>query len=250
MYMIKKFPTFINALVFTTMAAFWLPPAAAQGLLGGEPPEEKWQSTLFLYLWGINMDGNGRIAGQDFDVDVSFSDLLEDLHAALSLRFESHKGDWGYFLDGMYARIKPTEQTPAGDLNVDVKTFIGEVGGVYHFNPVLEGLFGVRYQDMSVDLDLPGPLPTVGGDQNWVDGFVGLRVFPVNGDKWKVWLRGDIGTGDSDFTWNAALGVGYRFNDRWSAVGAYRVLSNDFEEGDFKWDVDYSGFGLAVGYSF
>ena len=50
--------------------------------------------------------------------------------------------------------------------------------------------------------------------------------------------------------WNAVVGGGYRFNERWSALGAYRVLSNDVEQDGFKWDVDYSGLALAVGYTF
>lgn len=65
-----------------------------------------------------------------------------------------------------------------------------------------------------------------------------------------MWLRGDVGTGDSDFTWSAKFGAGCRFNERWSVVGMYAILSNDVEDGDFKWDVDYSGLTLAVGYSF
>jgi predicted porin len=246
----KKILTSVQALAFVVVAVLWLQPAAAQGLLGDEASADKWQSTLFLYLWGMSMDGTTRVAGQEVEVDVPFSDIWDNLDAAFALRFESRKGKWGYFLDGMYARIKPTEQTPAGNIDLDVKSFIGEVGGVYSINPAVESLFGLRYQDMSVDIDFPGPAPTVGSDQDWVDGFVGLRVFPVHNEKWTVWLRGDVGTGDSDFTWNAAIGAGYRFNKRWSAVGAYRILSNDIEEGTFKWDVDYTGLGLAVGYSF
>ena len=148
----------------------------------------------------------------------------------------------------MYTKLNPKENTPAGEISVDVKSFIGEVGGTYHFQPKVQGIFGLRYQDMSVDLNLPGR--TVGADQNWVDVFVGVRLVPVRTDKWHVWLRGDIGGGDSDTVWNAVVGAGYRFNKRWTLGGAYRVLSNDVEQDGFKWDVDYSGLAIALGYNF
>jgi hypothetical protein len=222
--------------------------ASAQGVLQDEEEPDQWRSTLFVYLWAISMDGTAGIRGNEVEIDSSFSDLLEVLDAAISARFESHKGRWGYFLDGMYTKLNPKENTPNGEVSLDVKNFIGEAGGVYHFNRTVQGIFGLRYQDMSVDLNLPRR--TVGGDQNWLDGFIGIRLVPVRTDKWYVWLRGDVGGGDSDTVWNAVVGAGYRFNNRWTLGGAYRVLSNDFEQDGFKWDVDYSGLGITLGYTF
>jgi predicted porin len=56
--------------------------------------------------------------------------------------------------------------------------------------------------------------------------------------------------GDSGTTWHAVIGAAYRFNPKWSVLAAYRVLSNDIDDGSFKWDVVRSGVGLAVTYSF
>ncbi len=226
----------------------WWQPAAAQGVVYDETAGDKWRSALIVYLWALGMDGTAAIAGNEVEVDKSFSDLLEDLDAALSLRFESHKGRWGYFLDAMYTRLKPEGDTPIGKVTVDVKNVIAEAGGLYHINSTVAALYGVRYQEMDVDLEFPRR--TVGAKQDWVDAFVGLRVVPVRTEKWNVFLRGDIGGGDSDFVWNAVLGAQYRFNRNWSAIGAYRVLSNDVENNGFRWDVDYQGLGLALGYSF
>jgi hypothetical protein len=227
----------------------WWQPAAAQNVMHDAPAGDRWQSSLFVYLWTTGMDGTVAVGGNPVDVDVSFSDLFDVLDMAFAARFESQKGKWGYFIDGMYVKLDPSQNTPAGTVNVDVKDLIFEAGGIYQINPQVQALFGARYQDMSVDIFLPGPLPTVGGDQSWIDGFVGLRFIPVQTDKWRVWLRGDIGAGDSDFIWNAVLGAAYRFNKNWSGVLAYRVLSTDFQEGGFQWDIDMSGLGLAVGYS-
>lgn len=243
--MSSKINVFVVALL---VQALFCGTASAQSAAADEASPDVWRSTLFAYLWATSMDGTAAIRGREVDVDASFSDLVKELDAALSLRFESHKGRWGYFLDGMYVELKPSERTPIGKVEVTSKTFIFEAGGVHHFSSSVQGLFGVRYQDMSLDIDVPQA--SVGGDKDWVDGFVGLRWMPLRGDSWRMWLRGDVGTGDSDFVWNAMVGAEYSFSERWSVVAAYRVLSTDVKKGGFKWDVDMSGLGLAVGYTF
>lgn len=245
---IRKLNILVAGLALLAMSNLWTNTAAAQGV-AGEATGDQWRNTLYVYLWAIGMKGTAAIRGNQVEIDESFSDLADNLAAAFSARFESHKGSWGYFLDGMYTKLDPSETTPVGTVGADIKSLIFEGGGVYHFNPTVQGLFGARYQDMSVDLNLP--IGTISGDQNWTDGFIGVRLVPVNTGKWRVWLRGDVGVvGDSDTTWNAAVGAGYNFNPRWSLVGAYRVLSTDIEQDGFKWDVDYSGLGLALGYTF
>jgi len=103
---------------------------------------------------------------------------------------------------------------------------------------------------MDVEVDLPGM--TVGNEVDWADLFVGLRYVPVQTDKWQVWLRGDVGGGDSNTgtAWNGAIGAGYQFNNRWTLGGAYRILTNDYEKDGFKWDVDYEGVAVILGYTF
>jgi len=236
----------MSALLISTL--FWVQTASAQSYQGYEDNSDQWRSTLSGYLWALGMDGTAGVKGNEFDVDESFSDLLDDLEIAMSLRFESHKGNWGYFLDGMFVRLKPETSTPGVTISQDIKSFVGEVGGIYHINPKVAGIYGVRYQAMDIEVDLPGM--TVGEDVNWADIFVGLRFVPVRTDKWQLWLRGDVGGGDSDSTWNAAIGAVYHINNRWSLGGAYRILATDFEQDGFKWDVDYEGVAVILGYTF
>lgn len=101
-----------------------------------------------------------------------------------------------------------------------------------------------------MDTELRLPNRTVGDKPDWVDAFAGIRLVPVRTDKWHVWLRGDVGGGDSDTTWNGVIGAGYRFNKPWSLGGAYRVLANNVEQDGFKWDMDYQGLGITLGYTF
>lgn len=238
----------MSALLISTL--FWVQTASAQSYQGYEDNSDQWRSTLSGYLWALSMDGTARINGMDIDLDLSFSDLLDDLDFAFSVHFESHKGNLGYFLDGMAIQLKPESTGPGGTISQDVKSFIGEVGGIYRFNPKVEGIYGVRYQAMDVEVDPPPPAMNFGGDADWADIFVGLRFVPVRTDKWLVWLRGDVGTGDSDTMWNGAIGASYHINNRWNLGGAYRILANDYEQDGFKWDVDYKGVTVILGYTF
>lgn len=246
----RNFRYSLIGIVLLSFSGFWANTASAQGVIDSDESSSRWRSTLFLYLWAAGLKGTAGIAGNDVDIDESFSDLLDNLAGAFSARFESHKGRWGYFLDGMYVKLDPSATTPVGTVNVDSKQWIVEGGGVYHFNSAVQALFGFRYQDLDLDIGLPTGTSR-GGSQNWTDGILGLRLIPVKTEKWHVWLRGDVGVvGDSDSTWNAAVGAGYLFNPKWSLALAYRLLSNDYRNGGFKWDLEQSGLGLAVGYTF
>ncbi|MFC1680917.1 hypothetical protein ACFL1S_03875 [Pseudomonadota bacterium] len=235
----------ITALV--AVAWLWLPTAAAQAV--PEPESDKWNYLVAPYLWATAIDGTVGTRGGQTEVDASFSDLIDVLDVAFALRFEAQKGQWGYFLDGFYAKLEADTPTQAGNVRVENKMRIFEGGGIYEINPKVQALFGLRTQGIDVDIDFPG-LGSASGDEDWVDGFVGLRFIPVRGEKWFLSLRGDIGAGDSDSVLNGVISAGYRFNKTWSLIGAYRVMSTDYSEGDFKWDIDMSGLGLALGISF
>ncbi|MCP4259954.1 MAG: porin family protein [Planctomycetes bacterium] len=85
--------------------------------------------------------------------------------------------------------------------------------------------------------------------QSWTDGFVGLRWTPVRSDKWWVWLRGDIGAGESDLVWNGSAGAGYRLNKTVSLALGYRYVDTDLNKNSFNWDVAMSGLLLSADFS-
>ena len=230
--------------------AGWGTALAAGGTQEGS--DDRWSSDLYLYLWASGLNGTAAIRGNEVEVDESFSDLVENLAGAFSARFESHKGSFGYFLDGMYIKLDPSANTQAGSVNADVKQLILEAGGAYYLSPVLQALFGARYQEMDLDLGFPGGA-SLSRSEDWTDAIVGFRFVPLITEKWRIWFRGDVGIfGDSETTWNAVVGARYNFNPKWSTLLSYRYLSNDFkDEGTgFEWDVNQSGLGLAVGYTF
>ena len=66
---------------------------------------------------------------------------------------------------------------------------------------------------------------------------------------WFVPYYADIGTGDSDLTWQAMLGLGYSFG--WGdLIGAWRYLDYDMPSGDGLRDLYSSGAAIGVTFRF
>lgn len=59
---------------------------------------------------------------------------------------------------------------------------------------------------------------------------------------------GLVGGGGADLDWDVAVGVGYDFNDRISAIAGYRALGVDYSDDGFQFDAVQQGpiLGLAV----
>jgi hypothetical protein len=210
--------------------------------------ETGWSYQFTPYLWATSIDGTQGIGGRDFDVDASASDLLDFLDIALAGRLEGQGPQWGWFGDAFYAKLSDETNLPTGTLDGRFKQTILEGGLSYRFSEMLDGLAGVRYQELDARLRFPA-LGTLRGDEGWVDGFVGLRLKTPDAGKWRAWLRGDIGAGDSDLVWSATVGGGYQFNETVSLLVAYRHLDTDYEKDGFKWDIAMSGLGLGLGIS-
>lgn len=82
----------------------------------------------------------------------------------------------------------------------------------------------------------------------WADAVAGLRgnyaITP------EVYLTGWglVGAGGADIDWDVAGAIGYRFNDRISAVAGYRALGVDYSNDGFVFDVVQQGpiLGMVV----
>lgn len=81
-------------------------------------------------------------------------------------------------------------------------------------------------------------------DSVW-DGSVGARGEPRLDDRWYLPYHVDVGAGESDLTWQAILGIGYRF-DLGDLVLADRHLDYDFKPGFPLKETSIGGPGLAA----
>lgn len=189
--------------------------------------------------WGLNADyfqldtdaGNGATRGLSPTGPMARMALPADAYAAVHPRLHG----WSWSLLGSYALVdQPSHQ--------------------------VQLLGGTRYLrvDTTVDPRLRGDLarlPTLAASgastaksDVWdaVVGAKGRYRFGEQG-RWFLPYYFDVGAGQSDFTWQAMGGIGYRFG--WGELFAsYRHLDYRFDSGYRLKDLSFSGPGVGLSF--
>jgi hypothetical protein len=233
-----------------------------------KPAQDKWEFEVVPYLWMSAMKGDVTLKGIEGSVNMSFSDIWNDLTFGAMLKIEARKGRWGIFLDTVYMNLedniqgKRTFTGPQGqrtaeilaDADISMEQWVLEFGGFYELTktPVgqdkdkmmyLDLLVGGRYWYLSTDVDVGLVLDanrntiarniSKSGSKDWIDPFVGLRTRIQLTEKLMLVLRGDIGGFGvgSDFSWNAAGYFGYRASEMISLWAGYHALGVDYKSG-------------------
>jgi hypothetical protein len=221
-------------LLFTLLAT---PPVAQ-----ADDPKS-WKFSLEPYLLASSISGDagiGRAAG--IPVDVSFSDILENLQLAGMAHFEAqHDSGWGVILDyGFMDLGADTEVGFGGVIDAGVRQGILEALVSRRFDTragTLDALAGIRWWDNRVNATFdPGVVPgtlSTRIDQNWVDPVIGARWTRELDDRWQLRLRGDIGGfgAGSDFSWNASATGLFAMTSRLTLEFGYKAVAVDFDNG-------------------
>jgi len=238
-----------------------------------------WQFQANINGWFPDIAGKTAFGvgdGRDFDVDIGT--ILDNLEFTLQGSFAVQKGKWGAFTDLVYMDLSASKsgtldltlgdlELPASvsaDLNLDQTTTIWTVAGSYRLQATPSGsmdvLAGVRLFDadstlgwnFSGDFGPITPPPLTGetnvASSNW-DAIVGIKGhFALGADSdWSMPYYADVGTGDSDLTWQASLGLNYSFN--WGDVGLnWRYMEYQLASGEKINDMNFNGPALAVAF--
>lgn len=227
--------------------------AIAITLIAPPARAEDWEYDLVIYGLAASMDGTAGVGALDADVDVGFSDILDNLEAGGMVAFRAKRGRWAVMTDAIVMGLGAANDR----VDVDIDQYVVEVDLAYELNEVFEVLFGARYVDIDGAIDFRGPLGTsLRGGESWIDPLVGLRVEAPLSEKWLFIGRLDVGGAGvgSDFTYNAVLSFGYRVGERSTLAFGWRTLDIDFEDGEgtdrFKYDVSSSGPLVGVMFHF
>ena len=238
---------------------------------------DQWQFGLTLYGYFPDVSGTSKFppSGSTPSIDVKVDDLL-DLKFAFMGTFEARKGRWGAFTDFMYLDVgdsksdardfaiggAPIPGTASVDVDYDLKGLVWTIAGEYNVvsNPssTVDVFAGARLVDLDQDVrwNVTGnigtiPLPGRSGSSNvsrsnW-DGIIGVKGRLRFGaeNRWFVPYYLDVGTGQSDFTWQAMAGLGYSWG--WGDIlAAWRYLDYDMGEGKPFTDLSLNGPAVAV----
>lgn len=109
---------------------------------------------------------------------------------------------------------------------------------------------GVRYLSLGLDATRSGGRianGTLSNSTENYDAVIGVKgEYNVNA-QWYVPYQFDIGTGDSDLTWQASASVGYRFG--WGdVIATYRYMH--YDKGDSLLLEDFNLYGPKLGVVF
>lgn len=238
---------------FACLVCFTAPVNAA------EPKDHAgWNYKFTAYLWGANLTAN--LDGSDSD-PVPFYKLMDNLKIGFMGDFQARKDRWSFNFDMIYMDVgtsfKESFNIPGeGPVNIGAKAHLKGLVVTPNVGYAIvdtdkarvEALFGLRYLDLNLKARLKADDLVLFDDKisgsDW-DGIIGARSTLFLNEKWYVPLYADIGTGDSDVTWQVGAGIGYRFN-KVNVTAAYRYLKYEFDNDAILDNLTMKGPALGV----
>jgi len=240
----------------------------------------QWDATVYMYLPSIGGETSFPPTGGGPSLDVSADAILDSLNFAFMGALGARKGPWGVATDVIYLDLgsnkKGTRNFQLGqldlpasvdaDLRLDITGWLWTLTGSYALvqqeRVSMDVLAGVRMLDLEETLrwEFNGdistlPLPERSGagsaEATQWDAIVGVKgraSFGAEGN-WYVPYYLDVGTGDSDLTWQGMLGLGYSF-DSIDVVGVWRYLDYDLGDDSSVTSIDFNGPALGVTFRF
>ncbi|MEI8178649.1 hypothetical protein [Aestuariivirga sp.] len=254
----------LKALVTAALLSLALPAAGHAADLPPVPDSSDWKFTVAAYGWGAGLNGQIGVFGfQPRDVDISFSDVLENLDFAAMGLAEARNGRFMLGVDATYTNLSASVKTPFGIVakKIDAANtslmLTGLAGYALYDTDVarLDIVAGARLWSVNNDFEAKGGLI---GSRSWSDG--ATWVDPLVGAKLRVdllpkvylasWaMIGGFGVG-SDLMWDLMGGAGYEFTDNVSVFAGYRAMSVDYSNDSFVYDVVQKGPVVAAVFKF
>lgn len=237
----------------------------------------KWSATIYGWFPSISGKTSFPATSTGPSIDINADTILDNLDFVFMGSLEGQRGRYGFFTDVIYLDLSGSKSgerdvtigrlaIPAGvDLNADLKfkswlwTIAGTYGVIATPEHSMQVLAGARLIDVETKLNWQfngniGALPLAATGASTVsesfwDAIIGVKGKLSFGTdrKWFVPYYLDIGTGESSFTWQGIVGIGYDFG--WGAViGAWRYLDYDFKSGKALEDLNLSGPAIGVNF--
>ncbi len=155
--------TTLVSLVLSGLAAAGLAHAgtvASEAAAPAPASSSDWTFRIEPYGWLTGLDGTTGVGPLAADIDLSFSDIFDQIEMAAAMQVEARNGRWGIIADGFYAQLGASGNPPGAfysDVEVEMKQFIGELAVAYRVWESDKGFVdvygGVRYNNLSLDLD-------------------------------------------------------------------------------------------------
>lgn len=251
-------PTFRACCVAAALAS-----GSAARLAAQDAAPEPWVNTVSIYGWGVAMTGTTGVGPYTADVDVTFSEILDNLKMGAMLNYQGRGEKFLAVADFIYMKLGDDLASPVGGstvAEVKLKQWLMEADGGYRVLPWLDVLIGVRIPVIELEVVPDRENPVISAKSksvSWIAPLFGVRAEVPLSRKFTVIARGDVGgfnLGGTNETWQAAGYLNYRFSTTWSVTAGYRALNADYRTGtgagSFLYDVTNAGPLVGVSYSF
>src|SRR5215471_2656363 len=252
---------------------------SVSGMSAAETLSDEWKFQAIIYGYLPKLSASSSFpSGATPSISVNADQILKNLNFTFMGWLAAQKGRWGMFTDIIYVDVSNSKSgtrdlsvagitIPVGisaDLNLDVKATLWTLGGSYRFVGTPETTFDllagardvVLKQNLSWNFSADfGPFMGPGRQgssnvrvNNW-DAIIGAKGRFAFGDRyeWYVPYYFDVGTGQSQLTWQAIGGIGYAFS--WGdLIAVWRYIDYHFKSGG-AFD-NFSLNGPAIGVAF
>lgn len=255
-------PRCMRHILATAAFASVFPAVALSADIAAPEPADGWTFTAALYGWAAGLDGEvAAFEQKPVEVDLSFSDILQNLDFAAMGLAEARNGPFMFGMDVAYVKIGADSNVQLDadtsvDLDVTATTWmVTGYGGYTLFDDDavrLDLVAGARFWSVNTEFDTSSDDPAfdnLSGDdgESWVDPVTGVKMRLDVTDNVFIsgWgLVGGFGVG-SEFMWDAMAGAGYAFNDHFDLFAGYRAVSVDYSNDGFIYDVVEQGPVIA-----
>ena len=250
----------LKALAASVLLFMAMPGAGRAADLPPVPDSSDWKFSAALYGWAAGLNGDVGVFGLPAqNVDLPFSDIVQNLDFAVMGLAEARKGRFMMGADVTYTNVSTSVNTPFGVLakSIDVSNTSLMLTGVAGYGIIdtdmarLDLIAGARLWSVNNNFDAKGG--AFGGRSwsdgaTWVDPLVGakLRVDLLPNVYMASWaMIGGFGVG-SDLMWDLMAGAGYDFTDHFSLFGGYRATKVNYSNDGFVYDVVEQGPVVAA----
>lgn len=252
-------PLRVCVLILIIFSAFFLGPdnASANDGAGGS----EWDFSVTPYVWGSGLVGTVGAKGYKVHINLSFSDVLDQLNKSSMISFTGNKGKQFFIFDGMYLDISHSGATSKSDVFADIDVTTTRLQAAWGTNFlegdsfVLSGFAGIRYWDITNRLTLhttSEPLGTYKDSEAWLDPILGIRYEKSLTDKLSLLTMldiGGLGVG-SELTWGGMINIAWKYSERTYINLGYRYLYVDYENNGFIMDAYNDGIFAGITFRF
>lgn len=232
------------------------------------PVKPGWSFLVEPYAMFPNMSGDIGLGNvPDVSINVSPSEIFDNLHMGAMLYLEANKGKWNINTDLLYMNLSQGVDSNKVIENgeVSAKQLGWETAGLYSVIPNLQVGVGVLVNSIDSEVNV-NRNAIVDGTKNiqasmsetWLDAMIIASFVNKPGEKFIYKLRGEVGgfgiSGDSNFAWQVQGYAGYRFSELFQLTAGYRVIGLDYATGSgtdrFMYNVDTYGGVIRFGFNF